>query len=729
MARRWQNARSLILVAALGLTAACGGDDGPTDPPLDPSVFQLSIVSGEDQTGLVGTVLPEPAVVEVTRRDTGAPESGVTVRWRTSNALGDVTRSSSATDQDGRASTRVVLPGLSGQMDVVAEVSGLQPVTLSPFTALPAPDIESVTPTSVSPGETVEVRVNNLPAGLTAQVLFDGVAGTITDQQSGQPAILTVEVPAPAGVCDGSEMVGVRLRVDGMTSDAISISVSVPTDPFQVGQVLVIEGTTDVQCALLPAGGGGAKYLLVALSSEFEEDGNFQVTLGGSSVTFAPADAAPPLGQPDIRTRLRAFERELAARGLPPAQPPTDPQLMAAPQVGDKRDFWVLDEVDESGRVTDFARITATLEFVGANTYIYVDDDAPAPGFTDADLRLIGETYDRRLYNVDVDYFGEPPDGDGNERVIALFTPVINSLTPPGSPGVIVGLFLPLDLFPPNLAGCSDCRFSNGGELFYGLVPDEGGVFSDPRSRERVVELMPGVMVHEVQHLIDFHFKIFVNNMLAPETLWLSEAKAHMAEELGGDELDAAGDAELADELYLDNFVRAAFYLEDPAAASLTVVSGGGSLEERGAGWLFMRWIGDQYGDFVFRRMTQTRFNGVANVLEQTGEPSFFRMFADWTVALWADDLAIPGLAERYQFPKWQLRSIVRVTPEGGGDPVYALQPASATFASIRSGTISQFIAGSSAFYIELDANGDMSDLQLDLNAMTNAGLAILRYE
>jgi len=85
-------------------------------------------------------------------------------------------------------------------------------------------------------------------------------------------------------------------------------------------------------------------------------------------------------------------------------------------------------------------------------------------------------------------------------------------------------------------------------------------------------------------------------------------------------------------------------------------------------------------------------------------------------------------LAQRYQFPKWQLRSILR-HDVGGGQTEYILQPMTATFGSFRSNSISKFLAGSSGFYLELDAGGDTNALQLELTAASDAGLAILRYE
>jgi len=728
MARPRRLSTALFLILTAGIAAACG-DGGPTG--LDPNVFEAVLVSGNGQSGLAGTVLDEPLVVQVRRKDGSGPEEGATVHWNVTSGSAETTRTASGTDETGSASTLVVLGNFAGEVTIRAEVAGLTPVTFAPLTVLPAPSIRSIEPLTADPGDTVEVQVDNLPAAMVAQVLFDGVEAEVVARQDGSPASLLAVVPAPVGVCGLDMMaVDVRLRVSGLTSSPVAVTVSVPADPFQVGQVLVIEGTSDVQCALLPADNGNAKYLLVALSAEFEQPGQFRVTLGSSGVAFSAVDGERRLYESGFDLRLRAFERQLALLGLSTASPAPGPRLLAGPALGDTRQFWVLNDVEatDDGSLTqsEFDRITATLEFIGGNTLLYVDNAAPQGGLTAADIEFLGETYDRRLYNVDVDYFGEPTDVDGNEKVIILLTPTVNGLTERGANGVVVGFFFGLDLFSPNASGCSECAFSNGSEVFYGVVPDPNGDFSDPRTREYANRVLPGVMVHETQHMIDFRYQIFENTPPTVETLWLSEALAHAAEELAGDAVYDAGDLDLADVLYGSNFGRADNYLAAPDSFSLTATTGNGELGERGGWWLFLRWVAEQYGDFVFRSLTQSASNGVANVEAQTGE-SFFRLFADFTVAIWADDLNIPGLPERYEVPKWMLRSIL--TEDGQEDGPYILQPVQRTFATFRSASITEFMAGSSAFYVDLDAAGDATDLQLTLNSTTRAGLAILRYE
>ncbi len=722
-------AKLLTLTTVVGLVAACSGD--PTG--FDPNEFELVVVSGNDQSGVVGTVLADPLVVAVRRKSGGAGEAGATVTWRVILGDGEPTRMSAVTDDDGYATTRVVLGDLPGDLQVRASVQGLEPVVLDSLTAFPAPAIQSLSASSADPGDTIDVVVTDLTPEMSIEILFDGVSGEIAERQDGSPATLRTVVPAPAGVCGPTKDTDVRLRVDGYTGPTQSLTVSVPAQPFDVGQVLVMEGSSEVDCAVLPADGGSAKYMLVALSAEFETDLEVSVTLGGSSVLFSAAEAAAGPAVQSFDTRLRAFERELVARGLaarelaPAGQAQYSAQLFAQPSLGSRRDFWVIRNTDAlpNAEEEDFDRVTATLKFVGTHTLLYLDDASPSPGLTDSDIEELGKLYDQILYQSDLDFFGEPTDFDNNDGVIVLLSPTVNKLTPRAAQGVVVGFFFGLDLLDPGSPSCDICRFSNDGELFYGLVPDEAGIHSDPRERERVLELLPGVLVHETVHMVNFRFKIFVHDGDLEE-LWLSEGLAHMGEELGGDEADAAGDADAADNLYASNFGRAASFLEEPGTNSLTVVSGSGTLGERGAAWLFLRWLADQYGDFIFRDIVSAAPNGVANIEAQTGE-DFFRLYADWAVAVWADDLNIPGLADRYQFPKWLLRSIL--VTGNGGPPEYLLQPVALTFAELRASGITRPLAGSSPLYVDLDANGEISDLQLELTALAAAGLAVVRYE
>ena len=66
---------------ALTVLAGCGGNDlvlpaePPTNPP-PPGAFRIEPNSGDDQSGIVGTVLSDPLSVRITT------DSGTTIWWK-----------------------------------------------------------------------------------------------------------------------------------------------------------------------------------------------------------------------------------------------------------------------------------------------------------------------------------------------------------------------------------------------------------------------------------------------------------------------------------------------------------------------------------------------------------------------------------------------------------------------------------------------------------------------
>ena len=107
---------------------------------------------------------------------------------------------------------------------------------------------------------------------------------------------------------------------------------------------------------------------------------------------------------------------------------------------------------------------------------ILADTANPRTGFTDAEYRQFGLTFDTLAYPVDVANFGEPSDIDKNQRAIAFFTRAVNEETPRGADYVIGGFFWERDLFPNNVpkaqGGCAGSNpepasMANGGILMH----------------------------------------------------------------------------------------------------------------------------------------------------------------------------------------------------------------------------------------------------------------------
>ena len=114
---------SLLLIAASAATAACSGD-----LPTPPRLATLSVASGNNQTGAVGTVLAQPlsALVE---DQYGTPIEGAVVTWAVTSGNGVVTPVSDTTDASGIASTSLRLGGQLGVQTVAASISDLPAVS------------------------------------------------------------------------------------------------------------------------------------------------------------------------------------------------------------------------------------------------------------------------------------------------------------------------------------------------------------------------------------------------------------------------------------------------------------------------------------------------------------------------------------------------------------------------------------------------------------------------
>jgi plastocyanin len=127
---------ALVVGALAGIAAGCGGGGGTTNPPPPPPpppsvTIAMASPSGDAQTGLVGSALPNPLRVLVTQ--SGSPKSGSAVTWAISQASGSVNPASSSTDANGIAQTTVTLPTVAATSTVTATLAGAigSPVSFS----------------------------------------------------------------------------------------------------------------------------------------------------------------------------------------------------------------------------------------------------------------------------------------------------------------------------------------------------------------------------------------------------------------------------------------------------------------------------------------------------------------------------------------------------------------------------------------------------------------------
>lgn len=447
------------------------------------------------------------------------------------------------------------------------------------------------------------------------------------------------------------------------------------------GEFTVIDPAASGSCIELPAASAaGAEHLYVALSAAGQET-NTGITGGYVLAAGAPgeltASATSPLSgaladlpgasafeapttASAFHDRLRRRERSLlqssgaafsANLGAPAAS-------RVPPAPGSQRTFKVCSTTD----CTSFVDVTATALHVGRKAAVYLDNAVPGGGYVQADIDSVGNLFDDYLYPIDTTAFGRESDLDGNGVVVVLLSDQVNKLSGAcnSAGSVILGYFFGLDLLPSQ-------NGSNAGEIFYGLVPDPTSSSCTISKQYAKTHIGP-TFIHEFQHMISYNQHALVRGGLSEDT-WLNEGLSHFAEELGArlipDALctDDSGVHNCFSQFAQGDIQNGYRYLRDVEATPLIETSQStGALAERGANWLFVRWVTDQFtadtlGTAFTRRLVATSAVGSANVSQATGVP-FPTLVSEWQLANYLDNL--PGFTPadpRLQYRTWDLRA------------------------------------------------------------------------
>jgi hypothetical protein len=346
---------------------------------------------------------------------------------------------------------------------------------------------------------------------------------------------------------------------------------------------------------------------------------------------------------------------------------------VAPPVFGEQRTF----NVCATDTCDSFVQTTATARSIGQRVAIYVDNAAPAGGYTDPDLDQVKTLFDQYLYPIDTTAFNRESDIDGNGVVIVLLTPQVNALSPGcNSTGrIILGYFFGADLLPKSSVNPG----SNEAEVFYGLVPDPNNS-SCTIDKAEANSRLPATFIHEFQHMISFNQHVLIRNGSAEDT-WLNEGLSHFAEELGGrlvpdQECPVTSSCEV--EFLASGDVLNAFeYLASPEDFFLIEPGNStGKLEERGANWLFVRWLADHFatdtilGTELTRALVATNQTGSTNVSARTGV-DFSTLVGEWQLTNYLDDLpGFPTSDPRLRYKSWNFRAVAAANAEP-----YPLQP------------------------------------------------------
>jgi hypothetical protein len=108
----------------MAVAASCGGGGGePTGTNPSTSPAAVAVVSGNGQSGLVGSTLSLPLVVKVST-STGTAVTGASVAFAVTSGAATVSPSTATTDATGQAKANVTLGSTAGNVTITATVVG-----------------------------------------------------------------------------------------------------------------------------------------------------------------------------------------------------------------------------------------------------------------------------------------------------------------------------------------------------------------------------------------------------------------------------------------------------------------------------------------------------------------------------------------------------------------------------------------------------------------------------
>ena len=669
--------RTILCTLVTTFAAACSDYTSPSAP----TPAAIANVSGSGQTGIVGAMLASPIVFEVTSTS-DAPVSGVTVTFAVTSGNGTVAPTTAVTDANGTASTQLTLGNTTGAVEVTATVQGGTLVARATAMA-----------TQVASGD-----CTSSAASLSVGQVITGLTGTWL---------------CVAGGSAGGEfaLVPFNTALDGSAAT-----------PF-----------------VAQAGGVSA----TAVASLTPNEGSFNVLGGGAT---GPAALASLALTRTLDARLRASERRdltpliagartwMRARQRTTSGSVPGLSLSVVPSTASVGQFVTLNANSESACSAPDLR-TGRVAAVSNKAIIVADTSNPASGYTDADFASIAATFDNLVDPTDTKAFGSPTDIDGNGHVVLFFTRAVNELTPARSTSYVAGFFYARDLFPSApTPGFQACAASNGGEMFYLLVPDPNGVVNGNKfTKDNVTRVVIATLGHEYQHLINASRRMYVNTGATDfEVTWLDEGLSHVAEELlfyaqtgltpraNIDATRLRSSSAFVDAFNneaISNFDRLENYLGAPSSNS--PFADNDDLATRGATWSFLRYAADHTGSddgTTWFQLVNSTTSGLAN-LQQVFGSDLTTLARDWATSGVADDAATTDA--RYQQPSWNMRSIFGALESNGAYPL-------ATTMLGASPTTVSVLGGSAAYLRFALAAGQTATVQLS-SLPSNIQLTLVR--
>jgi hypothetical protein len=286
---------------------------------------------------------------------------------------------------------------------------------------------------------------------------------------------------------------------------------------------------------------------------------------------------------------------------------PTPPLLKKPIEwgIGQKDTLWAWDF-----RNSSHYQVPATCRAVGDSCYVFVEDSVWTDRVDSAAVAGLVRAFDQSckadptkgIYQIDVETFGNPPDVDGDPRILILLLDIKDDFSGEGT--YYGGYFYSLNEYHPDTHGCDICQYSNFREM----------VYVDCNPLDVKGERAKGVLAHEFQHLIHWEQD-------PDEKDWINEGCSGYAEYVCGYRSRRVGD----------------HFLANP---NNSLTDWKPELADYEQTFMFVVYLAEHYGG----RQTVTQLvaeeangiEGVNKVLAGKGA-NFSSVFADWVIANYLD--------------------------------------------------------------------------------------------
>lgn len=410
-------------------------------------------------------------------------------------------------------------------------------------------------------------------------------------------------------------------EVAGETAIAGSVSA------MNKGDIYLVDLTGGSATVDFSSTSADAEYQLVVQSTSTSA-GSATVSVGNLSSAKALSHLKATVGshplaaQEYLDSMLREMEQSMTGTPIHAAGSQSK-GLGKSVSVGASETFRVLSSLST---VSSYKTVTATVRCVETvnsevGIALYVDD-AASNALTSDQVTTLCKQYAAAL-KTEYSIVGNPSDINSDGTIVVLATKVVNEIG--GSlGGIVTGFFFGGDL----LARTTSNPASNEREIVYTLLPDPTGQYGTKIPIDFAMgNLLPAVVPHEVQHMLSYYNHV-IKNSGAAEASWLNEALSHLVE-------DVVGQGQ-------ENPSRIELFLATMNDTAL-IPSGSPGLEERGASYLFLRFLYEQAssGNTFLSALVNATETGTTNV--ETAFGNQFSTFDEWKEFLlrWGVALAV----------------------------------------------------------------------------------------